>query len=166
MAIVSPSRAPSGSLCRAAADAAELEAHFAVRRAIFVEAQALFSGDDRDDWDAVPETVHAVGVVDGAVAGAVRLYPLGHGLWKGDRLAVLPEARTHHLGAALVRFAVATAGARGGQVMVAQIQLPNVRFFEHLGWRPDGPAGEYHGVMHQPMAIPLRPQDPRPRPGR
>ena len=25
--------------------------------------------------------------------------------------------------------------------MVAQIQLPNVRFFEHLGWRADGPAG-------------------------
>jgi hypothetical protein len=39
--------------------------------------------------------------------------------------------------------------------MVAQIQLPNVAFFEHLGWRADGPAGEYHGVMHQPMAIPL-----------
>src|SRR4051812_46489303 len=157
MAIVSPSRAPSATRCRAAAGAAELEAHFAVRRTIFVEAQALFAGDDRDEWDSSPETVHGVGIVDGAVAGAVRLYPLGDGLWKGDRLAVLPEARTLHLGAALVRFAVETAGARGGREMVAQIQLPNVRFFEHLGWRPNGPAGEYHAVMHQPMAIPLRP---------
>jgi putative N-acetyltransferase (TIGR04045 family) len=156
MAIVSPSRAPSSALCRAAAGPAELEAHFAVRRAIFVEAQALFAGDDRDEWDSSPETVHAVGLADGAVAGAVRLYPLGDGLWKGDRLAVLPDARVQRLGGELVRFAVRTAGERGGHTMVAQIQLPNVRFFEHLGWRADGPAGKYHGVMHQPMAIPLR----------
>jgi putative N-acetyltransferase (TIGR04045 family) len=159
MAIVSPSRTASAALCRAAAGAAELDAHFAVRRAIFVEAQALFAGDDRDEWDSAPDTVHAVGLVDGAVAGAVRLYPLHGratgGVWKGDRLAVLPEARTLHLGAALVRFAVQTAGERGGHTMVAQIQLPNVRFFEHLGWRADGSAAEYHGVMHQPMAIRL-----------
>jgi putative N-acetyltransferase (TIGR04045 family) len=156
MAIVSPSRTASALLCRVAADSAELEAHFAVRRAIFVEAQALFAGDDRDERDDAPDTLHAVGLVDGAVAGAVRLYPLGDGLWKGDRLAVLPGARVQRLGGELVRFAVRTAGERGGREMVAQIQLPNVRFFEHLGWRADGPAGEYHGVMHQPMAIPLR----------
>jgi putative N-acetyltransferase (TIGR04045 family) len=156
MAIVSPSRTASTTLCRVAAGAAELDAHFAVRRAIFVEAQALFAGDDRDDWDSLPETVHAVGLVDGAVAGAVRLYPIGDGLWKGDRLAVLPGARVQRLGGELVRFAVRTAGERGGDTMVAQIQLPNVPFFEHLGWRADGPPGEYHGVMHQPMAIALR----------
>jgi putative N-acetyltransferase (TIGR04045 family) len=159
MAIVSPPRAPSAPalpLCRVAAGAAELEAHFAVRRAIFVEAQALFVGDDRDERDASPDTLHAVGLVDSAVAGAVRLYPLGDGLWKGDRLAVLPGARVQRLGGELVRFAVRTAGERGGRAMVAQIQLPNVGFFEHLGWRADGPPGEYHGVMHQPMAIPLR----------
>jgi len=154
--IASPSRARS-AVCRVAAGRNELEAHFAVRRAIFVEAQALFEGDDRDEWDGLPETLHAVGVVDGGVAGAVRLYPLRDGFWKGDRLAVLPDARTRHLGAALVRFAVATAGERGGDAMVAQIQLPNVRFFQHLGWHADGPAGEFHGVMHQPMAIPLQP---------
>jgi len=162
MAIVSPSRARSAALCRLAAGAAELEAHFAVRRAIFVEAQALFDRDDRDAFDASPDTVHAVGVVDGSVVGAVRLYPLAGVLWKGDRLAVLPEARVRQLGGALVRFAVETAGVRGGHTMVAQIQVPNVPFFEHLGWRADGLAGEYHGVMHQPMAIPLQPLRPGP----
>ena len=70
---------------------------------------------------------------------------------------MLPEARVRHLGALLVRFAVATAGERGGHTMVARIQLPNVRFFEQLGWHADGPPGPYHGVMHQPMAIPLGP---------
>jgi predicted GNAT family N-acyltransferase len=93
----------------------------------------------------------------GAIVGAVRLYPLAAGYWQGDRLAVLPQARVRHLGALLVRFAVATAGERGGHTMVARIQRPNVRFFEHLGWHADGPPGPYHGVTHQPMAIPLAP---------
>ena len=54
-------------------------------------------------------------------------------------------------------FAVRTAGALGGVRMVAQVQVPNVRFFERLGWSRDGDAALYHGVMHQPMAIPLAP---------
>ena len=93
----------------------------------------------------------------GEVVGTVRLYPLGDGLWKGDRLAVLPDARVHRLGAALVNFAVRTAGSLGGVRMVAQVQTSNVRFFERLGWERDGEAAPYRGVMHQPMAIPLSP---------
>ena len=85
----------------------------------------------------------------------MRLYELGDGLWKGDRLAVLPGARAHQLGGALVRFAVRTAGERGGARMVAQVQATNVRFFERLGWERDGEPGLYRGVMHQPMATAL-----------
>ena len=132
-------------------------AHFAVRRAVFVDEQDMFAGDDRDERDARATTLHAVGVVGGSVAGAVRLYPLGGGDWKGDRLAVLPAARHGALGARLVRFAVATAGERGGCRMVAMIQLPNVAFFEGLGWRRDGATVAFHGRPHQPMAIALSP---------
>ena len=62
----------------------------------------------------------------------------------------------HRLGGLLVEFAVRTGGARGGQRMVAQVQVRNVRFFERLGWVADGAPAPYHGVMHQPMAIALR----------
>jgi len=150
--------------CRLVESDEELAAHHAVRHRIFVVDQRLFAGHDRDERDLEPGTLHVVGIhhdtVAGAghnpVVGAVRLYPLDdRGLWQGDRLAVLPQARVRHLGALLVRFAVATAGERGGHTMVARIQLPNVRFFEHLGWHADGPPGPYHGVTHQPMAIPL-----------
>ena len=148
----------SALACRLAETAEELSAHHAVRHQIFVVDQGMFVGNDRDERDLAPDTLHAVGIDRGQVVGAVRLYPLyGYGLWQGDRLAVLPQARVRHLGAQLVRFAVATAGERGGHTMVARIQLPNVRFFEHLGWHADGPAGPYHGVIHQPMAIPLGP---------
>jgi putative N-acetyltransferase (TIGR04045 family) len=130
-------------------------AHFAVRRAVFVDEQDMFAGDDRDERDTRITTLHAIGIADGRIAGAVRLYPVRGGEWKGDRLAVLPAARHGAMGARLVRFAVATAGERGGDRMVAMIQLPNVAFFEGLGWRRDGAAVAFHGRPHQPMAIGL-----------
>ena len=121
-----------------------------------MEAQGLFADDDRDEHDDDPATLHVVGLAGDHVAGTVRLYPLGPtGLWKGDRLAVLPADRVHRLGVLLVRFAVETAAELGGERMVAQMQLPNVRFFERLGWRRDGDVLMAFGVPHQPMAIPL-----------
>jgi putative N-acetyltransferase (TIGR04045 family) len=142
-----------------ARSAEELDGHFAVRRAVFVDEQGLFAGDDRDEHDDDPRTLHAVGTVGGVTGGAVRLYPLDAGArgWKGDRLAVLPALRRGLLGAALVRFAVRTAGELGGRRMVAMIQLPNVPFFEGLGWRARGSVEPYHGVDHQPMEIQLAP---------
>jgi putative N-acetyltransferase (TIGR04045 family) len=140
----------------------ELDAHFRLRRAVFVDEQGLFTGDDRDRYDDDSRTLHAVGFVDGEPSGAVRLYPLhdaGPGEWKGDRLAVSAEHRDHHLGAELVRFAVRTAGVFGGRRMIAHVQLANVRFFEHLGWSVVGDPAPFHGVMHQLMSIGLGPSE-------
>jgi putative N-acetyltransferase (TIGR04045 family) len=124
---------------------------------VFVVEQRIFTGDDRDDRDDDPETLHAIGVAGEVTGGAVRLYPVGDsGLWQGDRLAVLPAHRHGALGASLVRFAVTTAGSLGGDRMVAMIQLPNVPFFESLGWHESGPIRAYHGIAHQPMEIALR----------
>jgi len=162
-----PSTLPDRRLvsdCALARDRADLAAHFAIRRSVFVDAQSLFEHDDRDRRDGAPDTLHAVGLAGDEVVGAVRLYPLDeHGLWKGDRLAVLPSERALQLGAMLVRFAVRTAGERGGRLMVAQVQVPNVRFFERLGWHRDGDPAPMLGVEHQPMAIELGPSR---RPGR
>jgi hypothetical protein len=85
----------------------------------------------------------------------VRLYPLDEGLWQGDRLAVLPGHRASMVGAELVRFAVATAASLGGRHMRAQIQLPNVRFFQRLGWLRVGTPAPYHGIDHQLMLFDL-----------
>jgi hypothetical protein len=40
--------------------------------------------------------------------------------------------------------------------MHAHIQLPNVRFFEYLGWNLEGPEETYAGILHQPMVINLQ----------
>jgi len=147
----------SRPVCRLAAGPDERARHFAIRRAVFCAEQGMFGGaDDRDARDDALETLHAIGAEGSVVGGTVRLYPLEpDGLWQGDRLAVLPVFRRTSLGGALVRFAVRTAGARGGTRMVAMIQRPNVRFFLSLGWSLDGAAVEFHGREHQPMAIAL-----------
>ncbi|MEA2228347.1 MAG: hypothetical protein QOF04_1977 [Solirubrobacteraceae bacterium] len=150
---------PSGAgavVCRPAASPGELAAHLRIRRQVFVDAQRVFADDDRDGRDDDPQTVHVVGIVEGEVSGAVRLYPLdADGLWQGDRLAVIPQARALQLGAELVRCAVELAGAAGGHRMVALVQTQNVRFFERLGWRRDGAPAVHHGIEHQPMTIGL-----------
>jgi putative N-acetyltransferase (TIGR04045 family) len=133
--------------------AAELAEHLRVRHVVFVQEQRLFDGSDRDEHDDDPATVHVLGFVDGLPAGTVRLFPLLDGLWHGDRLAVLPEARRSRIGGRLVRLAVATAGQRGGARMQARVQLPNVRFFVHLGWTPTLPPADHLGVPHQWMSI-------------
>lgn len=158
--------------CRAAAGPADLEAHLAVRRRVFVEEQGLFDGSDRDERDDRPGTVHLLAALGGTVCGAVRLYPLADDearrfdlagrrgpwrgtVWQGDRLAVLPEFRRDNVGTPLVRLAVASAAAAGGGLMVARIQVRNVRFFERLGWHVVGGASPYVGLLHQTMLIGL-----------
>jgi putative N-acetyltransferase (TIGR04045 family) len=133
----------------------DVAAHFLVRRTVFVDEQRIFEETDRDAWD--DSAVHVVAVRGPLVVGAVRLYRLDEaGLWQGDRLAVLPDARrTLRAGAPLVRFAVATAGRLGGHTMIANVQERNVAFFEHIGWRRVGLLAPYHGLSHQRMAIPL-----------
>lgn len=174
---ISPSSAtasrPAGTAwlaCRAVATRGELEAHFRIRHRVFVVEQGLFrstdgadGGSDRDIHDDDPATVHVVGLFDGVACGTVRLYPVPEvpGRWKGDRLAVLDGHRHHGLGPPLVRFAVATAAARGGREMEAYIQPANVTFFEWLGWRPVGGLVTYAGIPHQRMLI-----DPRVSRGR
>jgi putative N-acetyltransferase (TIGR04045 family) len=144
--------------CRPAATPEELETHHRIRHEVFVREQALFTGTDRDGQDEHPETVHVLAFLGGEPVGTVRLFPLDRDgdQWQGDRLAVVRSARIHGLGRPLVRFAVVTAGQRGGREMIAHIQLQNVALFERIGWHKNGEIETYVGVAHQPMAIDLR----------
>src|SRR5215813_5614163 len=93
--------------CAAVATEAERCAHFRIRHQVFVIEQGLFggsyggtAGDDTDDRDHDPATIHVVGRADETICGTVRLYPSGpEGRWKGDRLAVLASYRHLGLGA-------------------------------------------------------------------
>lgn len=143
--------------CRPVATPAELELHQRIRERVFVDEQGIFGVTDRDEHDDDPGTVHVLGFCDGEVAGTVRLFRLGgEGIWQGDRLAVLPAYRSRHVAEPLVRFAVATAGTLGGRVMLAHVQVANVRFFLRLGWTALGAPADYLGRPHQDMRIELQ----------
>lgn len=151
--------------CRRTSSAEELRTHFRIRDAIFVQEQALFTGDDRDSFDGTVTVEHIVGYVDGQPAGTVRLYPvpdfstdsvIDENLWKGDRLAVFADQRHSGIAGKLVRYAVARASERGGDRMIALIQVQNVPIFRHLGWVEDGQAASYLGQPHQQMSIGLQ----------
>ena len=143
--------------CRTATTPDELAIHFAIREAVFVTEQGFFEGSDLDAHDEDPSTIHVLALCGQVAGGAVRLYPLEEpGLWKGDRLAVLPDFRRRVLGAPLVRYAVRTAGEAGGRRMIAHIQPRNVAFFERLGWHVVGEPGAFVGRIHQQMTIELR----------
>jgi putative N-acetyltransferase (TIGR04045 family) len=145
------------TICRIVTSSADIAEHHRIRAEVFVTEQKLFAEDDRDSFDDLDSTLKVVAFRGHDPAGTVRLFPLDkHGeRWQGDRLAVLAPFRRFTLGIPLVRFAVATAGERGGSVMIAHIQPANVAFFEHLGWRCDGAIETYVGVPHQPMCIDL-----------
>ncbi len=142
--------------CHVATTVQDVSVHHEIRRVVFVEEQGIFRGSDRDERDDDPATIKVLGVGGGIAGGAVRLYPLDDpGLWRGDRLAVLPAFRKHGLGGPLVRFAVRTAGELGGELMVAFIQPQNVEFFHKLGWRTTGTPRDHVGLPHQRMVIDL-----------
>lgn len=150
------SGAELGLACHVATTAEDLSVHHEIRHAVFVEEQGIFRGSDRDQRDDDPATIKVLGVGGGIAGGAVRLYPLDRpGLWRGDRLAVLPAFRRHGLGPPLVRFAVRIAGERGGELMDAFIQPQNVAFFRKLGWRSEGDLEDHVGLPHQRMVIEL-----------
>ena len=143
----------------AARSRAELGAHFACAGRCSSSEQGIFEGDDRDGRD--DDARHAArrsGVADGEVGGAVRLYPLDDdGLWKGDRLAVLPERAR----APARRAARALRRRDGGRARRAPDGRadPGCRTCASsstsAGARDGAARRRYHGVMHQPMAIAL-----------
>lgn len=120
-------------LAQPAQSAWERARHFALRHAIFVHEQGLFTGDDRDarDGDALPIVALSTSAgVPTDVVGTVRIYEASHGVWYGGRLAVTRDyRRCAEVGSALTRAAVGGAKGLGAQRFLATVQAPNEGFF-------------------------------------
>ena len=69
------SRSTASATVRLATSHWDMDGHFTVRHAVFVEEQAIFAGSDVDDRDFRRETLHAVAATEDLVVGAVRLRP-------------------------------------------------------------------------------------------
>ncbi|NNF99908.1 MAG: MSMEG_0568 family radical SAM protein [Desulfobacteraceae bacterium] len=140
-------------LCHRARTASERSAAMAIRHQVFVEEQGLFEHSDEDADDA--RSTLLVAKINTDVVGTVRVYPTGNGQWVGGRLAVHTDHRVYKVGASLVREAMKRVKKEGCRRFTANIQEANIRFFQRLGWKPDGEMKIYQGEPHQLMVADL-----------
>lgn len=141
----------------AGSDWERAQAH-ALRRAVFCIEQGIFVGDDRDAIDEQAQLLVAMSCIGGMpdqVVGTVRIHTPAPGLWWGSRLAVHAAFRSQgHLGATLIRLAVARAHAQGCQRFMAHVQSQNVPLFQKLHWHR-GAELSIHGRPHTEMQADL-----------
>ena len=142
-----------------ATDRPSIAAYHALRHAVFVEEQGMFT-QDLDDRDDDPRTVVLVARDRrGKVVGGVRIGPATDGpdlgWWLGGRLAVAPDWRSSAgIGPALTRAACGYAEAAGALRFEATVQPQAERMFRRLGWeeiRAVQVAGRPHTLMRWPI---------------
>ncbi|MEX0171614.1 GNAT family N-acetyltransferase [Streptomyces sp. LMG1-1-1.1] len=144
---------------REAAEPADREACFAVRREVFVEEQGVPQELEYDTYDAT--AVHVLAVrADGLPLGTGRLLHGSDAVGKtgGDasvgslgRLAVAKAARGLGVGAALVRAVEDVARERGLTAVDLHAQTHAMGFYERLGYEAYGPEFPDAGMPHRAM---------------
>ncbi len=154
----------TGVTIRVAREAADLEACFALRKAVFVAEQQVPEEIEYDAYDA--GAVHVLAVdEDGVPLGTGRLLTGEAAAAKngGDagvgalgRLAVTATARGLGVGAALVGAIEDAARARGLTAVDLHAQTHAVGFYERLGYEAYGPEFPDAGIPHRAMRKPLR----------
>jgi len=121
-----------------------------VRRAVFIDEQAIPEDMEWDEYDAVCR--HAIAEdACGAPVGCGRLLPDGH----VGRMAVLAEWRGRGVGAALLRELVNLARARGLPRAILNSQTHAMPFYARLGFVADGDEYLEAGIPHQTMTLEL-----------
>jgi predicted GNAT family N-acyltransferase len=126
---------------------ADFEACFAIRLAVFVQEQKVPVEEERDEYDSTAR--HFLARENGVPLGTARVILKDDGATaKIGRVAVLAAGRGKGVGAALMRFIEAQAGAKSC-VLDAQIQA--LKFYQALGYEAYGEAFLDAGIPHRRM---------------
>jgi predicted GNAT family N-acyltransferase len=121
-----------------------------IRREVFVDEQGVPLDEEMDAHDA--NSTHFLALLDGEPVGTARLRTLGDGTPKAERVAVRKAWRRHGIGRALMR---ALEDAARAPEIVLNAQVPVIAFYEHLGYRAEGPVFDEAGIPHRAMRKPL-----------
>jgi predicted GNAT family N-acyltransferase len=129
------------------------EACFAVRRAVFIEEQAI---PEAEEWDAEDDTcVHLLAEDDVGPLGCARLIARG-ATAKIGRVAVMPRARGKGLGRRIMEVALEEARAANFTEVLLESQVSVIGFYETLGFVAEGPDyDDGSGILHRVMRRPL-----------
>lgn len=120
-----------------------------LRQDVFVVEQEC-AYPDLDGRDTEDTTRHVVGLVDGAVVGAVRVLDDGD-VARVGRVVLARSARGQGLADGLMRAALEVVGERPS---VLDAQAPLARWYAGFGYVVSGPEFLEDGIPHLPMARP------------
>jgi predicted GNAT family N-acyltransferase len=113
-----------------------------VRTAVFIAEQGVPEVLEWDEHDA--ESLHAVALIDGEVAGCARLLPDGH----IGRMAVLPDFRGQGVGSEMLVCLIDAARARNMTLLQLHAQSHAAGFYRKAGFVSDGPEFDEAGIPH------------------
>jgi predicted GNAT family N-acyltransferase len=139
--------------------AADRQAAFDIRRAVFIEEQAIPEAEEWDHHDAT--ATHLLLRIEGRPAATARLIAEGDTV-KIGRVAVMPAQRGTGLGRRLIAQALELAAGRGFRRAALEAQVQAIAFYERLGFVAEGPEfDDGSGILHRRMTRALaRPGTP------
>ncbi|MDG4647099.1 GNAT family N-acetyltransferase [Roseibacterium sp. SDUM158017] len=140
-----------------ARSAAEREACFDIRRAVFIDEQAI---PEAEEWDAADEiATHFLAIGPEGPAGTARLIPDGT-VAKIGRVAVAKPHRGTGLGLALMEHLLDHARRNGFASAALDAQLQAIGFYARLGFAAEGPEfDDGSGILHRKMRLDLAGSD-------
>lgn len=127
----------------------EMTTALTIRHRVFVVEQGVPPELEEDADDA--RACHYLVWAGAEAVGTARLILSPDGTGKIGRVAVLPDRRGSGLGAALVRRLVADARGHGCRELVLDAQISVLRFYERLGFTPEGEEFLDAGIRHRRM---------------
>jgi predicted GNAT family N-acyltransferase len=145
---------------RAASSAADREACFAIRIAVFVDEQGIPADAELDGHE--PTATHLLAFSGGRPVGTLRWRVVRPGAAKVERVAVLREARSLGVGRALLAEAlrrVVATPAITETVLHAQTRAQ--AFYRHFGFVVEGEPFHEDGIEHVRMRLRFPPAPER-----
>lgn len=132
----------------------DLDAAFAIRRAVFVEEQQVSAREEYDEHE--PSSRHFLARADGVPCGTARWRQTSNGI-KMERFAVLKEYRGQGVGKALVRAVLNDVFSQQPQPIeriYLHAQVSAMPLYAGFGFVPVGPMFEEAGIQHYKMVLP------------
>jgi predicted GNAT family N-acyltransferase len=120
----------------------------ALRREVFIHEQKVPAEEEFDAADLT--CTHVVAVIDGNVAGTLRLIFTPEHV-KIGRVAVRREQRGRGIAAGMMRWAMDFARARGESRFYLAAQLDKLGFYERFGFTAFGEQFDDGGMPHRSM---------------
>jgi len=130
----------------------EMADALSVRRAVFIEEQEVPEDLEIDEHDAPDSgTVHFVAYDGNTPVGASRLRPYAPGVGKIERVAVMKTERGTGLGRLIMQAMEAKAREQNYDALKLNAQTHAQRFYEKLGYEPQGDVFDEAGIEHIAM---------------